>query len=68
MIDFSSFTGVARPDSPEVERHQKPEREVRPQAEREATPDAYQKSKEMEGSSTWSGGSGGGGTWAGRSR
>ena len=42
--------------------------EVRPQAVRESDPTYFQKSRERDGDSTWSGGSGGGGTWAGRSR
>jgi len=35
---------------------------------RQYEPSYFQKQKEKDGSMTWSGASGGGGTWAGRSR
>jgi hypothetical protein len=55
-------------ESDEVSRQQKAERETRPQAEKERAPSFYQRTREREGGSEWSGGSMGGGTWAGRSR
>jgi hypothetical protein len=62
-IDFSRFTGRAA-DTEEAARQPKP----RPQSEIERNPEAFQKRQEREGRSEWSGGSMGGGTWAGRSR
>lgn len=60
-IDFSRFTGCT--ESCEAARQQ-----PRPQAEIERSPTSFQKQQEREGRSEWSGGSMGGGTWAGRSR
>jgi hypothetical protein len=65
-VDFSRFTG--RAESEEVARHNDPKRELTPPAEKERTPDYYRRTQEREGNSEWSGGSMGGGTWAGRSR
>jgi len=72
-IDFSRFTGTradsgGRADSGEAARQQNPQQQLRPQSEIERHPPAFQKQVERDGGSTWSGGSGGGGTWAGRSR
>jgi len=70
-IDFSWFTGSrlqGRAENEEVSRQQKPDQQLRPQAEIEAHPGYFQRQKEAEGNSSWSGGSMGGGTWAGRSR
>ena len=64
-IDFSQFTGV---DSAEALRRVDPRREQISQAVRERVPDYTQRQQEREGRSEWSGGSMGGGTWAGRSR
>jgi hypothetical protein len=66
IIDYSRFTGAA--ESEDVSRQRLPERETRKQAEKEYAPDYFQKRQEREGRSEWSGGSMGGGTWAGRSR
>jgi len=60
-IDFSH-----RPESESRQLH--PERETRPQADKEKAPDYHNRQLEKEGRSEWSGGSMGGGTWAGRSR
>jgi hypothetical protein len=71
MTDFEKYmAGLrARVESNEgVSRQIWPERETRPQAHREAAPDYFQKTQEREGRSNWSGGSMGGGTFAGRSR
>jgi hypothetical protein len=65
MADFSRFTGV---ENSEVARQQRPVQNTRSQPENEADPTYYQKSVEKEGRSEWSGASGGGGVWAGRSR
>lgn len=54
------------PENVEVARQQGP-LQLRPQAEKERQPDTFQKTQEKEGRSSWSGGSGGGGVWAGRS-
>ncbi len=62
-VKFSRFS-----DSDETSRQKQPERETRTQAEKERAPSFYQRSREREGASEWSGGSMGGGTWAGRSR
>lgn len=62
-IEFSRFA-----ESEDVSRKQHPQRETRPQAEKERAPDYYQRTKEREGGSEWSGASMGGGPWAGRSR
>ncbi len=63
--DFSRFTGA---HDGEVNRQLDPRRELRSPAEKERTPDYFQRTQERDGHSEWSGGSGGGGTWAGRSR
>lgn len=65
IIDFSRFTGV---DAGEQVRAIDPRRERLSQADRERVPDYTQRQQEREGRSEWSGGSMGGGTWAGRSR
>jgi len=61
-IDFSRFTKTAEPAK------EGPEPQLRPRAEVERNPSYFQRSQEREGRSEWSGASGGGGTWAGRSR
>ena len=66
MADFSKYTGNSVDE--EARRAQMPEAHLRPQAEKERAPDYSQKTREREGRSEWSGGSMGGGTWAGRSR
>ena len=65
-IDYSRFTGSA--EGTEAGRQQEPRQQVRPQAEIERNPTYFQRQQEREGRSEWSGGSMGGGTWAGRSR
>jgi len=65
VIDFSQFTGV---DAAERLRGVDARREQIPQSVRERVPDYTQRQQEREGRSEWSGGSMGGGTWAGRSR
>jgi hypothetical protein len=65
QIDFSQFTGV---DSAERLRGVDARRERISQRDRERVPDYFQRQQEREGRSEWSGGSMGGGTWAGRSR
>jgi len=65
IIDFSRFTGV---DSAEALRHAEPRRERLSQADKERVPDYFQRQQEREGRSEWSGGSMGGGTWAGRTK
>ncbi len=65
IIDFSQFTGV---DAAEQVRAIDPRRERLSQRDRERVPDYTQRQQEREGRSEWSGGSMGGGTWAGRSR
>jgi hypothetical protein len=67
-VDFSRFTGSRTAESDEVARQQNPQQQLRPQAEIEARPTYHQKQAERDGNSTWSGASGGGGVWAGRSR
>jgi len=62
-IDFTR-----KPENSEVARQLEPRQQLRPQAEIERQPTAYQKEREKSGDSSWSGASGGGGTWAGRSR
>jgi hypothetical protein len=64
-IDFSRFTA---PESSEVARQIDPRREQKSQAAREHAPDYFQRQQERDGNSSWSGGSMGGGTWAGRSK
>jgi len=66
-IDYSRFTGVAQNE--EIARQNDPRREQQSPAEKEK-PDYFQRSKERErgDSSSWSGASMGGGSWAGRSR
>jgi hypothetical protein len=71
MTEFEKFmAGLrARVETNEgLSRQAWPEREARPQAQREAAPDSFQRTQEREGRSNWSGGSMGGGTFAGRSR
>lgn len=65
MADFSKYTGS---QSEEARRAESPEQQLRAQPEKERAPSGFQKSQEAEGRSEWSGGSMGGGTWAGRSR
>lgn len=70
-IDFSQFTGLrtqGRAENEEVSRKQNPQMQLRPRAEAEHHPTYFQRAQEREGRSEWSGGSMGGGTWAGRSR
>jgi hypothetical protein len=57
------------PENTEAARQQDPRLQLRPQAERERAPDAFQKTQERgrSDSSSWSGASGGGGVWGGRS-
>ena len=64
-IDYSRFTGA---QSEEVTRQNDPRRELRSQTEKERSPDYFQRTRERDGDSSWSGGSMGGGTWNGRSR
>jgi hypothetical protein len=66
-VDFSRFTGSRLPENSEVSRQLNPQQQLRPQFQIEAQPTYYQKQIEREGNSTWSGASGGGGVWAGRS-
>jgi hypothetical protein len=66
QIDFSRFTG--RTENEEVARQLDPMRELRTPVEKESSPDYFRRGQEREGKSEWSGGSMGGGTWAGRSR
>ena len=54
------------PENVEVARQNGP-LQLRPQAEKERAPDPFQKAQERSGNSEWSGRSGGGGVWAGRS-
>jgi hypothetical protein len=65
-IDFSRYRDGAYQE--EVSRHKHPERETRPQPEKERAPDYFQRTRERDGVSEWSGGRMGGGVWAGRSR
>lgn len=65
MADFSRFTGTH--ENEEVSR-QNAEPQLRSQPEQEREPTYYRKTQEREGNSEWSGGSMGGGTWAGRER
>jgi hypothetical protein len=65
-IDYSRFTGGVEHEG--VNRQKNPDREIRPQSEKERAPDYTQRRAESAGRSEWSGGSMGGGTWAGRSR
>jgi hypothetical protein len=67
-IDFSQYTGSQAAENSEVARQRNPQQQLRPQAEIERDPTYFQRSKEREGNSEWSGGAMGGGTWAGRSR
>lgn len=71
MTEFDKYmAGLrARAESNEgLSRQIWPERETRPQAHKEAAPDYFQRSREREGNSNFSGGWAGGGTFAGRSR
>ena len=47
-------------------RAMQPERGTRPQPEKERAPDYFNREQEKSGRSEWSGGSMGGGVWAGR--
>lgn len=67
QIDFSRFTrGI---ENTEVSR-QNVEPQLRPRAEIERNPAYFQRAQERDrgDTSSWSGASMGGGTWAGRSR
>jgi hypothetical protein len=71
MTDFEKYmAGLrARVESNEgISRQIWPERETRPQAHKEAAPDYFQRTREREGNSPFSGGWAGGGVFAGRSR
>jgi hypothetical protein len=63
QIDFSRFTRTA--ENTEVSR-QSIEPQLRPRIEIERNPTYHQARTEREGRSEWSGGSMGGGVWAGR--
>jgi hypothetical protein len=65
-IDYSRYTGGVESEGVSHQKH--PERHTLPQAEKERAPDYFQRSQERESRSEWSGGSMGGGTWAGRSK
>lgn len=65
-IDYSRFTGGV--EGNETARQQYPTQQLRGQNEIERNPPSFQRQQEREGRSEWSGGSMGGGTWAGRSR
>ena len=58
-IDLSRFTGAEQNEA---------KRQQASQAEREKNVPYFQKQQEKDGSLTYSGASGGGGVWAGRSR
>ena len=60
MEDFSQFTGH---ETEEVSKIVNPQREIRPQAEKERSPDYFQRQKEQDGRSEWSGGG-----WGGRGK
>ena len=60
-IDYSRFTGSK-------ESGEAGQQLSRSQAEIERSPTYFQKQQERDGRSEWSGGSMGGGSWAGRSR
>lgn len=60
-IDYSRFTGSK-------ESSEATQQLPRAQADIERNPSYFQKQQERDGRSEWSGGSMGGGTWAGRSR
>jgi len=68
-VDIQKYLAQSRQaENAEVSRQMAPERGARPQQEKERMPDYFQRQTERDGNSDWSGGSGGGGTWAGRSR
>jgi len=69
-IDIAKYLlgSRAAAESQEVSRQIHPERGTRPQSEKERAPDYFQRQQERDGRSEWSGGSMGGGVWAGRSR
>ena len=52
----------------EESKRERPQSHTRPQREIERHPDYFQRQQERAGHSNWSGGSWGGGTFAGRSR
>jgi hypothetical protein len=60
-IDYAHFTGVSRTD--EVAQRQSEVDYLRSQAEIERDPSYYQRQKELEGRSEWTGA-----TWGGRAR
>jgi hypothetical protein len=62
-IDFSRYVG-----SEEVVRNLDPKRELRTPADLQRTPDFFQRGRERDGDSSFSGGNMGGGIWNGRSR
>jgi hypothetical protein len=72
MSEFKDYMAGLRAQPAEknegVSRQVWPERETRPQAHKEASPDYFQRTREREGNSPFSGGWAGGGTFAGRSR
>jgi hypothetical protein len=63
MAEFDAEAVIAKMRAREQERT-----EPRPQPERERNPTYYEKTREAEGNSNWSGGSMGGGVWGGRDR
>lgn len=65
QIDLSRFTGMS--ENEEVSRQKDPRRETGPPLEKQR-PDYHRRTLERDGLSEWSGGSMGGGVWAGRSR
>ena len=65
---IAGLRAQARAESEEVSKAANPRRELRPRMEIERHPDTHQRQAERSGSSNWSGGSMGGGTWGGRSR
>jgi hypothetical protein len=70
-IDLSKYLrGQAggRAATEEESKKAQPSRGEIPPSEKERFPDYHQRRTEREGRSNWSGGSMGGGTWAGRSR
>lgn len=72
MSDFKDYMAGLRARADErnegLSRQLWPERETRPQPQKEAAPDYFQRTRERDGASPFSGGWAGGGTWAGRSR
>ncbi len=64
MSDFKEYMAGLRA---RAEAERQAQQQKRPQPARE-NPDYFRRTKEREGNSEWSGGSMGGGTWAGRSK